>query len=71
MLYSNLAKNLQQQGKYSEAAPWIHLALNLQRELVGEHHPDTATIYHALAMNLDGQAKYAEALPVHLKKKDW
>ena len=40
--YSNLAGNLEAQGKFAEAQPLYEKALEIRRRLLADEHPDTA-----------------------------
>ena len=58
---SNVAASLDAQGKYAEAQPLYEHAVEIQRRLLGDDHPGTASIYNHLAWNLNAQGKYSEA----------
>jgi tetratricopeptide (TPR) repeat protein len=55
------AVSLDAQGKYAEAQPLYNRALELNRRLLTDEHPQTAMSYHNLASNLRDRGKYAEA----------
>ncbi|MFI5455884.1 MAG: tetratricopeptide repeat protein [Isosphaerales bacterium] len=63
--YNNLASNLADQGKYAQAQPLCEKALEINRHLLTDDHPYTATSYNNLANNLAGQGKYAQAQPLY------
>ena len=65
--YHNLAINLKAQGKYAAAQPLFEKALEINRRLLTDDHPDTATSYNNLAGNLIAQGKYAAAQPLFEK----
>ena len=58
---------LYNQGKYSEAEPLYRKALDINRAVLGENHPDTATSYSNVASNLGDQGRYREAEPLFRK----
>ena len=62
--YNNVASNLNVQGKYVQAQPFMEKALEIQRRLFGDDHPQTALYYSNLAVNLNGQGQYAQAQPL-------
>jgi CHAT domain-containing protein/tetratricopeptide (TPR) repeat protein len=62
--YSNLAANLNAQGKYAAAQLLWVKALEIDRRLLSDDHPTTATSYSNLAANLNAQGKYAQAQPL-------
>ena len=49
------------QGKYAQAQPLYEKALEINRRLLTDDHPDTALSYNNLASNLNAQGKYLEA----------
>jgi tetratricopeptide (TPR) repeat protein len=55
------AKSLQAKGRFREARPFLEETLSVQRQVLGEEHPDAATVYADLAYNLNVQGKYSEA----------
>ena len=59
--YNNLAANLQDQGKYSQAQPLFEKALAIDRRMLTDDHPTTASSYNNVAANLDAQGKDLEA----------
>ncbi len=63
--YSNLAFNLNAQGKFADAQPLCQKALDLRLDVLGEKHPDTAISYNNLAANLNDQGEYAVALALY------
>src|SRR5262249_8993520 len=65
--YSNVAGNLNSQGKYAAAQPLYEKALAIHRRLLTDDHPQTATSYNNLAYNLKDQGKYAAAQPLYEK----
>jgi tetratricopeptide (TPR) repeat protein len=50
---------------YAAAQPLIEKALAINRRLLTDNHPDTATSYNNLAANLNAQGKYAAAQRLH------
>ena len=61
------AEALWTQGKYAQAQPLFEKALEIDRRLLTDDHPDTADSYNNLAMNLNDQGKYAVAQPLFEK----
>ncbi|MGZ3488682.1 MAG: tetratricopeptide repeat protein, partial [Isosphaeraceae bacterium] len=61
------AEALWTQGKYAQAQPLFEKALEIDRRLLTDDHPDTADCYNNLAMNLNDQGKYAVAQPLFEK----
>jgi tetratricopeptide (TPR) repeat protein len=59
--YSNVARNLHDQGRYKEAEEGNRKALGIRRKVLGEEHPHTAQSYNNLASNLQAQGRYQEA----------
>jgi tetratricopeptide (TPR) repeat protein len=55
------ADTLLVEGKYATAQSLFQKALDIERRLLGDEHPDTATAYLNLATVVDAQGKYAEA----------
>jgi tetratricopeptide (TPR) repeat protein len=55
------AQVLGAQGKYAEAQPLLEKALEIQRRLLTENHPDSAVSVNWLASNLEAQGRYAQA----------
>jgi len=55
------------QRKFARALPLLEKALEIQRRLLTDNHPDTAQSYTNLAVNLGQQGKYAEAQSLHEK----
>jgi CHAT domain-containing protein/tetratricopeptide (TPR) repeat protein len=62
--------NLNAQGKYVEAGPLLRNALDINRKVLGDDHPATATSYNNVAGNLKARGKYAEAAPLFQKALD-
>jgi CHAT domain-containing protein/tetratricopeptide (TPR) repeat protein len=56
-----LAANLEAEGKHAEAAQLFRKALDINRKILGEQHPNTAKAYSNLAMNLCVQGKSSGA----------
>jgi len=56
---------LENQGEYKEAHGLIGRALDLDRKVQGEEHPDTATSVNNLAFLYARQGRYAEAEPLY------
>ncbi len=61
------AEALLAQGKYASAQPLFEKALEINRRLLTDEHPDTATSYLNLATILDHQGQYAAARPLSEK----
>jgi len=61
------AITLNAQGKYAQAQPLLEKALEINRRLLTDDHPDTAESYHKLAYDLEYQGKYAQARPLYEK----
>lgn len=57
----NLAKCLESQGKYAEAAKGFQTALRILQNAYQEDHPDIALTYALIAYNLAAQGKPLEA----------
>ncbi len=55
------AKLLESNARYSEAAPIRTQILDINRNVLGEHHRSTARAYNNLAMNLSNQGKSVDA----------
>ncbi len=70
VIYTNLAANLNAQGKSIEAVSMFEKSLDLHRELLGEKHPNTAASYNNLAFNLQARGRYADAQPLFEKSLD-
>jgi tetratricopeptide (TPR) repeat protein len=51
-------------GKYAQAQPLFEKALEINRRLLTDEHPDTAKSYNNLAQNLNPQGKFAQARPL-------
>ena len=65
--YSNIASNLDAQGRYAEAEPLYRKALEIRTRILGEDHPDTAKSYGNFAANLNAQGQYDDAEPLFRK----
>jgi len=52
------------QGKYAQAQPLFEKALEINRRLLTDDHPDTANSYNNVAANLNDRGKYAQAQPL-------
>jgi tetratricopeptide (TPR) repeat protein len=59
------ADALHGQAKYAEAEALFRNVLAVYEEVLGPHHPDTATSYNNLALNLDARGHYREAEPLY------
>ena len=57
-------EQLYDQGRYREATPKARQALALRKQVLGEHHPHTATYLNNLASLLQAQGDYAAAKPL-------
>jgi hypothetical protein len=57
-------RQLHDRGKYAQAEPLLRQTLAIQRQVLGEEHPDTATSLHNLALNLGAQGRHAQAEPL-------
>ena len=58
---NGLADLYREQGKFAEAEALHRQALEMQRKLLGEEHPEVATSLNHLAVVLQHQGKLAEA----------
>jgi hypothetical protein len=58
---NNLARLLDNRGKYDEAEPMSRQTLQLREKALGLEHPHTLTSMNNLAALLDNQGKYDEA----------
>ena len=65
--YSNLAGNLDAQGKYAAAEPLYQSALAIHVKMLGEDHPYTAVSYYLPRRELDHRGKYGDAEPLYRK----
>jgi tetratricopeptide (TPR) repeat protein len=65
--YSNVASNLNAQGRLGEAEPLCRKALEINERVLGPDHPDTATSYNNVAYNLNAQGRLDEAEPLYRK----
>jgi tetratricopeptide (TPR) repeat protein len=64
---NNLAELYREQGRYAEAEPLYHQALELRKRLLGESHPDFANSLNNLANLYNYQGRYSEAEPLYLQ----
>jgi tetratricopeptide (TPR) repeat protein len=64
------AATLANQGKDALAQPLFEKALEINRRLLTDDHPDTATAYNNVAYNLYAQGKYAQAQPLYEKAQE-
>jgi CHAT domain-containing protein/Tfp pilus assembly protein PilF len=62
---SNLARLLQEQGRYEEAEPLNRRDLAIKEKVLGPEHPDVALSLNNLAVLLKLQGRYAEAEPLY------
>jgi tetratricopeptide (TPR) repeat protein len=58
------------QGKYAQALAMYREALQIDRELFGDDHPDVGTIYNNIAVVYDGQGDSVQALAMYRKALD-
>ena len=68
--YTNLAYNINEQGRYTEAETLLRKALKIHKRLYGEDPLSMAASYNNLAHNLDAQGRHADAEPLHRKALD-
>ncbi len=61
----SLGKLYRQQGRCSEAEPFCVKALELDKTLLGENHPNVAESLNNLAQLYCSQGRYAEAEPLY------
>jgi len=61
------AETLLAQGKYAQALPLFEKALEINRRLLTDEHPDTAVTYGNVAKDLYAQGKYTQAQPLFEK----
>jgi tetratricopeptide (TPR) repeat protein len=61
------ASDLDAQRNYAQAQPLFEKALEIDRRLLTDDHPDTAKSYNNLAWNLNAQGKYLQAQPLYEK----
>ncbi|HKI20373.1 MAG TPA: CHAT domain-containing protein, partial [Isosphaeraceae bacterium] len=54
-------------GKYAQAQPLYEKALEIDRRMLTDEHPNTAAGYNGVAFNLSAQGKYAQAQPLYEK----
>lgn len=64
---NNLAFIYKSQGRYSEAEPLFIQALELNKQLGGESHPDVADSLNALGLLYTNQGRYTEAENLYIK----
>ncbi len=64
---SDQAQRLYDQGKYAAAQPVFEKALEIQRRLLSDDFPETASSYDNVGESLKGQGKYAAAQPFYEK----
>ena len=65
--YSNLAGNLNSQGRYTQAQLLFEKALEIFRRVLKDEDRNTALGYSNVAFNLSAQSKHAEAQPLYEK----
>jgi CHAT domain-containing protein/tetratricopeptide (TPR) repeat protein len=65
-----LASFYQYQGRYSEAEPLFREAIDIDRQQLGENHPDVATGLNNLAILYRAQGIYSEAELLYLEALD-
>ena len=61
------AETLFDQGRCGQAQPLCEKALEINRRLLTDDHPETAESYNDLAVSLNGQGKYSHAQPLYEK----
>jgi CHAT domain-containing protein/Tfp pilus assembly protein PilF len=61
------ARSLEEQGQYAQAQPLWEKTLAIDRRLMTDNQPKTASTYYSLAVNLRSQGRFAEALPLFEK----
>jgi tetratricopeptide (TPR) repeat protein/transcriptional regulator with XRE-family HTH domain len=59
-LLNRIGDYLQERGRYSEAETPLQKALKIRENLIGLHHPDTATSLHSLALLYYVAGRYNE-----------
>ena len=59
--------NLSAQRKYAQAQPLLEKALEINRRLLGDNHPQTAQSYNNVANNVNSQRKYEQAQQLYEK----
>jgi tetratricopeptide (TPR) repeat protein len=52
------------QGRYDEAEPLYHRALEVREQVLGKEHPDTLSSINNLAELYKAQGRYEEAEPL-------
>jgi tetratricopeptide (TPR) repeat protein len=67
ILLKGLAALYNKMGRYSKAEPLLVQVLKLQQRLLGNDHPDVATILRELALAYYNQSRYSEAEPLYLQ----
>jgi tetratricopeptide (TPR) repeat protein len=66
-IYARIGYGLDQMGDYPEALKYDYRALSIREKILGEEHPDTATIYNYLALVYVTQGDYPKSLMYHQK----
>jgi tetratricopeptide (TPR) repeat protein len=61
LIYNNLAITLNAQGKYRQAQTLLQKVVEINRRLLTDLHPFTASAYNSLAMVLYNQGNCAAA----------
>jgi tetratricopeptide (TPR) repeat protein len=69
-LLNRTVEELYQAGKYADAVPWAHQALDIHKAVLGQRHPGTAQSLHSLAWLLQAQGDYAAAKPLYEQALD-
>ncbi|MGA9996310.1 MAG: tetratricopeptide repeat protein [Pyrinomonadaceae bacterium] len=64
-LANEVAYHLKSRARYVEAEPLYQQALEIRKEVLGDKHPQTATILNNLALLYKAQSRYAEAEPLY------
>jgi len=64
----NLAELYQSQGKYDEAEPLYVECLRMQREVLGDNHPDKLISMNNLAGFCQSQQKFIETCRIGIGK---
>ncbi|NEQ70120.1 MAG: CHAT domain-containing protein, partial [Symploca sp. SIO2D2] len=62
---NNLAGLYESQGRYEEAEPLYHQALEMRRRILGQEHRDVASSLNNLAFLYKSQGRYEEAEPLY------
>lgn len=68
--WSNQAEARRQAGQYRDATELLRGALEIRERLLGEKHPDTATVYNNLANAYYDMGDYAQAQEFYQKALD-